>query len=165
MLLNSGRIRVRKDRILEINTKQFGVVKIDETKIITMPSGMPGFEGMDRYILLDNEETKPFFSFQNVDEPGLAFVIIDPFLFKPDYKVNLNPVIKEMGWNKDEELITCVIVNATDPDPLKMTANLIGPLVINSDKCEAVQMVMYDTEYSHKFPLFNQNSGSEKTGT
>lgn len=153
---------------MRIKTKQFGTVDIDDSKIINMREGVPGFPDMKRYILLDSEETKPFYSFQCVDDPALAFIIMDPFLFKPDYKVDTGPLLRKMGWREDEEITVCVIINATHPDPKKMTANLVGPLVINAKKCEAAQMVIYDTDYSYKHVIFGEdNNGNtrRKTGT
>jgi flagellar assembly factor FliW len=81
-----------------------------------------------------------------------------PFLFKPDYNVDIEPYTKEMRWEEDlESLFIYVIINATDPDPRKMTANLMGPLLINSKKHEGVQMMINDRTYSNKYPVFNDS--------
>ncbi len=69
--------------ILE-NTR-FGSVAIEPAKIISMPCGMPGFPGKRRYVILERPEIWPFFYYQSVDDPQLAFVIMDPFLFEADY--------------------------------------------------------------------------------
>ena len=152
---------------MRINTKQYGSVDIDDELIIHMREGMPGFPDIKSFILLDSEETKPFYSYQSIDDPTLAFIIMDPFLFKPDYKVETTQLLKKMNWKADEEITICVIINATHQDPKKMTANLVGPLVINAKKCEAAQMVLYDTNYSYKHTIFgnSDNSNNQKTGT
>lgn len=141
---------------MKLETRDFGPVEIDETKVIRMPSGMPGFPGMERFVILDREETRPFLWYQCVDDPGLAFVIIDPYLFKPDYSVDFRPAIKDMSWENDKEnLAVYTIVNASEGAPEKITANLIGPLVIHTAKNEAVQYVVTgSTVYSHKYPIF-----------
>jgi len=145
--------------VLEIKTKQFGIVRCEEKKIISMPGGMPGFSGTRRFIVLTREESRPFFWYQSVDDPDLAFVIINPYLFKPDYSVDLQPCIREMLWENDkiEKLKVYVIVNAASDNPEEITANLMGPLVINMQKGEAVQMVVPNCSYSHKYPIFRRD--------
>lgn len=144
---------------MKIETSQFGTIQIAEDKIITMPAGMPGFPGTRRFIILEREETRPFFWYQCVDKPGLALAIMNPHVFKPDYSVDLKPVLKGMSWEADgeESLELYVIVNASEGAPEKITANLIGPLVINTRKREAVQMVICDSPYSLRHSIFGQN--------
>jgi len=141
---------------LKLETRDFGPVEIDQQKTIMMPSGMPGFPGMQRFVILEREESRPFLWYQCVDDPGLAFVIINPLLFKPDYSLDLTPAMKDMSWeeSQEENLAIYAIVNASEGVPEKITANLIGPLVINTGKNEAVQMVISGSPYSHKQPIF-----------
>ena len=143
---------------MEIETRQFGNITIEEDKIITVPKGIPGFPGMDRYILLDHEAIRPFVSLQSVEDGTLAFYLMDPFLFKPDYKVDVEPYIKEMKWEQGDrdKIFVYVILNVADNDPKKITANLIGPLLINIKKNQAVQMLLSDKDYTHKFLIFGE---------
>jgi flagellar assembly factor FliW len=50
-----------------------------------------------------------------------------------------------------------VVVNIPKGSPEKMTANLIGPILINIRNSQAVQLVLADSPYSHRFPLLKQN--------
>jgi flagellar assembly factor FliW len=144
---------------LKIETLQFGAIQVAEDKIITMPAGMPGFPGRTRFVILEREETRPFYWYQCVDDPDLSFVIMNPYLFEPDYSVDLKPALKEMSWetNGKDSLKLYVVVNASEGVPEKITANLIGPLVINTRKHEAVQMVIYDSPYSHQYPIIKKS--------
>ena len=139
-----------------IKTRQFGDVDVDETRIITMPKGMPGFPGMDRYTLLSHEEMDPFLTFQCLDDPELAFALMDPFLFLEEYPVDIDGAVKEMGWavEKTEELFLYTIVNASGDRPEEITANLAGPILIHTGIHEAVQMVIPDERFSHQHPIF-----------
>ena len=142
--------------VLKMETTKFGTIQIEEEKIITMPAGMPGFPGRKRFIILDREESRPFYWYQCVDDPALAFVIINPYLFKPDYSVDLKPTLKKMSWEADGEESSelYVVVNASNGAPDKITANLMSPLLINIRRCEAVQMVIHNNLYSHKHSIF-----------
>jgi len=143
---------------VEIETRQFGNITIDEDKIIKVPKGIPGFPGMERYILLDHEAIRPFLSLQSVEDGGLAFYLMDPFLFKSDYKVDVEPYITEMKWEEGDrdKIFIYVILNVADNDPKKITANLIGPLLINIKKNQAVQMLVSNRDYTHKFLIFGE---------
>jgi len=145
---------------LKIKTTRFGTITIEEEKIITMPFGMLGFPDVKRYVILQHKENSPFFWYQSVDDPALAFVIMSPFLFKPDYDVDVENVLKEMSWNEEEKqdnLELYVVVNIPKGAPDKMTANFIGPILINNKIHQAVQMVISDSPYTHKFPLLKEN--------
>ena len=145
---------------MKIKTTRFGTITIEEEKIIAMPFGMLGFPDVKRFVILQHKENSPFFWYQSVDDPMLAFVIMSPFLFKPDYKVDSENVLKEMSWNEEEKqnnLELYVVVNIPKRAPDKMTANLIGPILINNKIHQAVQMVISDSHYTHKFPLVREN--------
>ena len=74
-----------------VQTRCFGEIDLDENKIITFDQGMLGFEEYKRYaILYDIEKEKPTISWlQSLDEPGLAFPIINPCYVKKEY----NPIV------------------------------------------------------------------------
>lgn len=141
---------------MKIETTRFGNVEVSEDRIITMPRGLPGFEERKTFCLFQHKEDSPFFWYQSIDDPALAFVITSPFLFKPDYKVDAGPAIDAMGWEGDPSklLLDCyVLVTIPRGMPEKMTANLVGPIIVNTETREAVQVLLLDDSYSHKYPL------------
>ncbi|MBA7515171.1 Flagellar assembly factor FliW [subsurface metagenome] len=158
---------------MKIDTTRFGPITIGKEKIIAMPFGMLGFPEEKRYVILQHREDSPFFWYQSVDDPALAFVITSPFLFKPDYSVPLEDTVEQMSWIEDKDKGTLelyVVVNIPKSSPDDMTANLIGPILINNRTRQAVQMVITDSPYSHKFSLVGKNkddntgSGQNKVG-
>lgn len=121
-----------------------------------MPAGMPGFLGQKRFVIIEREEVWPFFVYQCLDDENLSFFIMDPFLFKADYVVNLDQAIKEMGWAAEDRdrIKIYAIVNTSSGIPEKITANLLGPLVVNTRTNEAVQLVLHNSPYSHQHSIF-----------
>ena len=141
---------------MKVETTRFGTIAIQQDEIITMPFGMPGFSDQKQFVLLDHKKDSPFQWYQSIQDPSLAFVITDPFLFKPDYAVNMHKILEEMGWEQDvdgHQLKLYAIVNIPPGKPEKTTANLIGPVLMNLVTREAVQVIIPDSSYSHKFPL------------
>ncbi len=146
---------------MKIKTTRFGTIDIEEEKIIKMPFGILGFPDKKKFIILQHQENSPFFWYQSVDDPGLAFVITDPFLFIPDYKIDLEVTLKEMSWNGDGNsryLNLFIVVNIPRGMPHKMTGNFIGPILVNDKVYQAVQIVLSNSPYTHKFPLFKKKN-------
>jgi len=141
---------------VKIETRKFGEINIDEKKILTMPEGLPGFPGFERFVLIEDKESAPFCWFQSLEEPNLAIVIMNPMVFKPDYRLGLKSFINERNWVgvKDDDLLVYVVINISgEGENKKITANLMGPLVINPKNNEAVQVVISDPAYSCQYNI------------
>ncbi len=109
--------------------------------------------------MLQEEKTFPFVWYQSLDDPALAVVMIDPWLCKPDYQLDLELAIQAMGWDGDQVPLECyVIITIPRGAPERMTANLMGPVFLNPNTREAVQVVLSDEAYSLKYPLLKQKA-------
>ena len=138
---------------MKIKTRKFGKIEIDENKTLSMPEGLPGFSGFERFVLLEDPKSAPFCWFQSVEEPNLALVIMSPFLFKPDYEIDLKGFIASRGWGNVEtkDLLVYVVINISKGEKVnRITANLIGPIIINLKNNEAIQVVISNSTYSHQ---------------
>ncbi len=138
---------------MKIKTRKFGEIEIDENKTLSMPEGLPGFPGFERFVLLEDPKTAPFCWFQSLEEPNLALVLMSPFLFKPDYEIDLKGFISSRGWENVEtkDLLVYVVINITKGESVnKIFANLIGPLIINLKNNEVIQVAISNSTYSHR---------------
>ena len=59
---------------MKINTRVFGEVDIEESKILTFPGGIVGFPDMEKFTLIHDEEkgNKSIKWMQSLDEPAFA---------------------------------------------------------------------------------------------
>jgi flagellar assembly factor FliW len=141
---------------MKMTTKTLGEVELDQDRIIEMSSGMIGFPTLSKYALIAFDDDKaPLFYWQCADEPSVCFILMDPALVFPDYEVALSP-----GEVEDIELEsaadgTVYVVVTIPPDPREMTANLMGPLVINQSARKAKQVVLSDPRYSTRHRILN----------
>ena len=150
---------------MKIKTRKFGEIDIDEETILTMPEGLPGFPGYEHFVVIEDPKTDPFCWFQCVDEPNLNLVIMNPFLFKPDYSLDIKTIIELRHWQgiKEDELVIFVVINISGEGKEKLiSANLLGPLVINPRTREAVQFVISDTRYSLHHNVLESIEGFQK---
>jgi len=61
----------------------------------------------------------------------VAFVLIDPTFFCPDYAPDVDPgELEEIGITDPDDMLVFAIVTVP-PSAQKMTANLQGPLILN----------------------------------
>lgn len=149
---------------MKINTRKFGEIDIDDNKILTMPEGLPGFPGFERFVLFEDPKTVPFCWFQSIEAPNLSLIVMNPVVFKPDYKLDLQGLIADRGWKdvKPEKLTIFVVINIKEGDHGKsITANLMGPLVINLENKEVIQMALCDSDYSHQYDVLEAISNNK----
>jgi flagellar assembly factor FliW len=133
---------------------RFGAFDVSDDRIIRFPAGLLGFPESQRYVILDHDTEAPFKWLQSLDEPGLAFVILDPVLFHADYHVSVPvDILAEMSNGKEEDLALAVILTIPSDDPARMTANLRGPLVMSHKTRLGTQLVLSE-EYPTRYPLF-----------
>lgn len=139
---------------LIIETKRFGSMEIEEKNIIEIVGGVLGFEQYSKYVIIDHDVETPYKWLQSVDEPELAFVIIDPFIFLSDYQFDLSESeIKLLDLTKSEEILVVVILVVPE-DPKKMSANLKAPIILNQLNRKGKQIVLNNEGYPIKYFLF-----------
>ena len=140
-----------------IKTKIFGDVEISDDKILTIEDGIIGFPDLKHFTLIHDEEKGKDAGiryFQSIEEPAFAMPVMNPLMVCEDY----NPQVSEeflssLGNISDENIV--VLVTVTVPTDLtKMTVNLQGPIIINSDEKKGAQIIVEGNDYPVKFPIY-----------
>jgi flagellar assembly factor FliW len=133
---------------MKIATFRFGELKIPEENIIEFPKGIIGFEQFKKYVLLEREDSDPFCWLQSLDDPNLAFVVINPAIFFRNYKIEIHSKeLEDIQVSSLDRIEVFSIVTIPD-DLARMSANLLGPLVINLDNNMAKQVVLVNSPYT-----------------
>lgn len=139
---------------MHCRSTRFGAFDIQDEKVLTFPTGLLGFPESHRFVILDHDTEAPFKWLQSLDEAGVAFVIIDPALFHPTYNVEISSdALTEVKGTEQDELILTVLLTIPSDDPTGITANLRGPLLMNSRTKLCKQLVLSD-EHPTRYPLF-----------
>ena len=141
---------------MKINTKFFGEIEIEECAIINFPKGLLGFEDLKEYIVLDIPNGN-LSCLQSLGDSNIAFIIIRPWDYFEDYDINID----DDGLNalniKEESQIALYNIVTIPGDIKKMTANLLAPIVINIENNSAKQIVLENSNYATKHPLYNDS--------
>ena len=144
---------------MKVETRVLGEIELLEDQVIEMPSGMIGFPEQNRYafVAFDDPEI-PFIYWQNIEDPLLCFILVDPALLFPDYEVVLPAESLEDIELKSADDGSVYVVVTIPSDPQEMTANLMGPLIVNRSARKARQIVLSDPRYTTKHLIIKREA-------
>lgn len=144
---------------MKINTTRFGEIEIEDNKVIHFPLGIPGFDNLKRYILLDYKD--PIKWLHAVDDPDIAFIVTEPFGLFPEYALTIEDDVEQFLEITDAaETVVLVILNVADN---RLNANLKAPIIVNTAKLKAAQIILEDERYSFRVPVPAFSKEVEKT--
>jgi flagellar assembly factor FliW len=153
---------VRKVRPMKVQTTRFGTIDVQEDQVVTLVEGLLGFSECTRFTLFTDEIGEPFKWMQSLDNPALAFVVVDPALILPKYQFSLQrDKVAALEVEKAENLQVYVIVTMA-ANILDITVNLQGPVVINKANRVGMQIVLNDPSFSTRHSLFTDQPDDEK---
>ena len=152
---------------MRVETKLFGVIEIADDKVITLTRGLIGFPQMQHFTLIYDEQKQnrgTIMWFQSLDEPEFAMPVVDPSSICEDYNPTVNDeLLSAIGELNDENLFVLVTIKVPS-DITKMTINLKGPIIINSDTRLGEQIIVED-DVDMRFPIYDiLQSKKEKVG-
>ncbi|WP_112181904.1 MULTISPECIES: flagellar assembly protein FliW [Paraliobacillus] len=147
---------------MQIETKYFNKITIDENKLIDFPQGIPGFIEENQFVLLPLEKETLFYVLQSTKTKELAFVVVDPFHFSKDYELNIDDNTIEMLQIKSEEDVQVFVIMSLKEPFTSSTANLQAPVIINQKEQVAKQYITNSKYYTTKETIFTKNSTSKR---
>jgi flagellar assembly factor FliW len=141
---------------MKINTIRFGEIDISEEKVLKFENGLPGFYECTRFTIISSEETDPFLWLQSLDEPDVALAVVNPFRLFPDYTPIVNEDDMESLGNPSDEDVLALTVAVIPVKYENMTTNLVSPILINLKTNQAHQVIMENSQYQIKQPIFEK---------
>lgn len=148
-------------KTIKIETTRFGTLEVDAESFIIIPSGLIGFPEKQRFIMLDHKY--PFSWLQSIDDPNLAFVVVDGSEFGDNYCQIKPPDDKDLALLDDDEYAILVIVTVRKESSLT-TANLKAPIIVNLRNRQGVQAIYDHPELSTRFSLWEQDEAKSDVG-
>lgn len=149
---------------MDICTTKFGLLEIDESKILYFPEGLPGFSHLRDFILLIPENIAPFCHLQSIDDPDISFIVVDPLDLYPNYAPEFSEEILNTLQIKEktDTFLLCIVV--IPEDPRFMTINLAAPILVNADDRLAKQEILSRGDYSLRHRIFTEEGGLAHAG-
>jgi flagellar assembly factor FliW len=141
---------------LKIQTTRFGELQVNNDDVILFKEGILGFDKLTKFFVVDPGDNTLILWLQSAENGAIAFPMIEPKIFKPDYIVKLIP--NEMTSLELESLNGALIYSIlTIPKNIsEMSANLKAPIVINNKAKIARQIVLQDNKLDVKFEMYKE---------
>ena len=147
-----------------IETERFGPFELKDSKVIDFPLGLPGFEELHKFIILEISETKPVYWLQSTENKYIALPMIIPFEIIEDYFIEIRETeMKELHVESKNDLLIMNVV-VIPQDIQKMTVNLAAPVIINAKVGIGKQIIIDALELPVRFPVYQAIMNSLKGG-
>lgn len=144
----------REEAFAEVETSRFGKIRVPQSNVLHFEGGLLAFEHCKRFVLIRLPDQEPFQWIQSLDDGELAFVLLDPCLLEPAYRAELRPAQVGRLWNESAERMIVFVIATIPADPRQATANLAGPLIIDAESREGVQIVLNADRWQTRHPVF-----------
>lgn len=130
---------------------KLGEIEVNEGKVLLFERGIPGFEHLRRFTIVELEQTKPFCWLVSLEDPMVALPIVNPWLVRVDYSFELSEADrKELKLENTEDVEVWAIVTIPRNAPNEATVNLLAPIVVNRKKNLAKQLLLEGSDYKLK---------------
>jgi flagellar assembly factor FliW len=154
-LVVNARTRQGRQVLLDTNKYplQHAVFASKEDVILSFPAGLIGFPELRSFRLFEPAGGYPLKFLQAVDEAEIAFTAIDVAAIKADYEFKLNEEDAAfLALEKPGDALVLALVVIPE-DPRQMTANLAGPLVVNTHSKQGRQIILNTDQFPLKYPI------------
>jgi flagellar assembly factor FliW len=141
-----------------IETKYFGSIDCSEQDVIRFEEGVPGFETCRDFVCVEQDGTRPLIYLQSAERPDLCFLTLPILAVCPNYEVTIPPEdLGKLGLSADRRPqigsdIACLAIVAASPGA-EPTVNLLAPVVINLQQHLGLQVIQFESDYSHQHRL------------
>lgn len=143
--------------MVEINTRIFGKIAIEDEKIIRFDSGILGFPQLKDFTLIynvDKGNDSGIKWLQSIQEPAFAMPVMNPELAMPGYKPQFDEDLLAPLESDMSDILMLVTVTVPK-DITKTTVNLRAPIIISTGSRKALQLICDDEEYSIKYAIYD----------
>lgn len=126
----------------------------EQRNIILFEEGLLGFEDIHEYLLYHEDDENVLWSLTAANSDVPSFLVMDPFSILSDYSPVLSARdLEALGNPSPADL--CFLVIAVIRSPLSASVvNLKAPIVINIHTQQAKQVILEDTAYPLRYPMF-----------
>jgi len=137
-----------------IDTDRFGRFDTKDSKVIVFPSGVPGFEELHQFIILEIAQTKPIYWLQSTENKFVALPVILSFEILDGYYIDIRDAeMENMHVESQNDLLVMNVV--VIPENIQdMTVNLAAPIIINAKRGIGKQIIVDALELPLRFPVY-----------
>lgn len=141
---------------MKVNTRLFGEMDVEESKIINIEKGIVGFPDLKLFTLIfdaEKDNKSSIMWLQSLDEPEFALPVMIPNDVVEDYNPTVNDDVLEPLGNLNEDNLYVLVTVRVPKEVKDMSINLKAPIVINTDTLKGGQIIVED-DLDVRFPIY-----------
>lgn len=137
---------------ITITSSRFGTLEIADDAIIEFPDGIVGLPGR-RWTLIARDAESDFLWLHGVDDPTVALPVTNPWLFFPEYSVEIaDDEVERLGLDGQPDPDVYVTVRAA-AELEDFRVNLRAPILVHGGKGH---QIINQIDAPVRAPLFDQ---------
>ena len=138
--------------IMIYNNSDF-LVEVNEENLIHFDYGIPGFEKLKKFAIVDIEEYNPFLLLHSVEDYNIAMIVLNAGLLDLVEDLEIpEKKLKELNNNEEHEVGVFLILKIAGTDK-QITANTKAPVLINFQNQRGRQIILDNENLSMDFPI------------
>jgi flagellar assembly factor FliW len=145
---------------MKIDTSRFGIVDIEPDDLLHFASGLLGLEECRHWVLLADAENEALGWLQSTSRPDVAFAVVSPRRFVPDYQMRVSK--GELAPLDLPDVRTAQVLTIVGKNQEGVTLNLKAPLVINLER-RLGRQVITNGDQPLQYPLHRPSVPLRKT--
>jgi len=119
---------------------RFADAEVDPGDVLMFADGLPGYESVHQFALLDVPEQAPLKVLHAVNASEPCFLVVDPKSVLPTYRYELSDSdLLRLGAKDDSTLLWLAMVIVDDAETVAV--NLRAPIVINPERMTGRQVM------------------------
>lgn len=125
----------------------------DAGRVLRFRDGIPGFGHLRSFELHSLGEDTVFQLLQSTEAPEVAMVVVVPWLFFPDYEIEVpDEDQRQLAIDRPEDAVVFSPVTLA-AEERTVYVNLVGPFVVNPTTGEGRQVVLVDSDHPLRAPV------------
>ena len=129
-----------------------------EINEVHLPEGLVGFSELNSVEIVYSENNLPFMWMRDKDDSGLSFLVIEPMWVLSEYEIELYEQDKETLELQTADDALVLLILTVGKNNQNITANLIGPVVINRKTQTGKQVLICNNKrFSARHVLLDNN--------
>jgi flagellar assembly factor FliW len=153
---------VSESQSIKFESSRFGSLEVPVDSVITFDHGIIGFSRYKKFVMLDYRE--PFSWLHSVEEPSLAFVVIDGAAFGVNYDSAIAFSDPSCEFREDDEYAVLLVVTFRSPRE-DSSVNTKAPLFVNIRNRKGIQAIYDSPEYATRWPLWTEKTTNDNNTT
>jgi flagellar assembly factor FliW len=134
---------------MKVRTTRFGEIEVEENRVFDFQRGLVGFPELRRFCMMEHKE--PVRWLQSLDDPDVAFIVLDSFGLIPEYSFELDVSVEQQLDIEDINTVVTFFMLSVRQDGV--TANLRTPVLINMENMKGAQLTIEDSRVPARFSL------------